>query len=109
MNHSAYSNEEFKDAILDFLISAFLYTEGIEIKGEASFYSYAYRYAIQIDMGDGKGFQTAIYLPNYTLEQAQAEAQRVRFKRKRPQRIVRHDYFTTIIAPAKSHKERVTA
>lgn len=109
MNHSAYSNEEFKDAILDFLISAFQHTEGIEIKGEASFYSYAYRYAIQVDMGDGNGFQTAIYLPDYTLEQAQAKAQEVRFKRKCPQRIVRHDYFTTIITPAKSHKERVTA
>ena len=95
------SAAELDDTRGKFLAAAFLHTEGIEVDAQSLCYRYGYDYAVQIDMGDGKGFQTCWSLPGYDLEQALAHAAVLSRKRKHPQRVIRRDFFTTII----NHKQ----
>ncbi len=94
-NNSRLSARDF------FLTMAFLHSEGITIDASSLCYGYAYDYVEQIDMNDGKGFQTWKTIPIDGLELALAKAKKLRLKRKYRQRVVRRDYFTTVIDPKK--------
>lgn len=95
------SSDGLLKAMFNFLTAAFLHSEKRMIDVESFCCSYNYDYALQIDMNDGKGFQTCWRLPGDDLEGAISEAKKRRLKRKHRQRIIRRDFFTTVIDPKK--------